>query len=69
MYMLGTENVQHSAIERQCFSVAYKLIGKVIELKGCWPPLNDLASDPRVRGLLSDLDRWVDHLVAMEGSL
>lgn len=67
--MVGTSNVQQSFVEKQCFSVAYKLISRVVEMKGCCSPPQDPAIDPRIRVLIRELDKWVEHLVYMEGAL
>lgn len=69
---MDTRSVQHTFVERQCFSAAYDLIQAVIDIKTCYPEgagYPSLLSDPKVNHLITRLENWTDLLVSREGGL
>lgn len=69
---MDTMIVQHSAVDKQCFSAAYDLIQAVIDIKARYPEgagYPSLLSDPKIGHLVTRLDNWTDMLVAREGGL
>lgn len=67
---MNTRSVQQSFIERQLFSVAYKLIEEVISLKAYHQNINiGLLESPHLKGLIKKLDEWTNIKLDMEGGL